>query len=87
MSEWGWDFFSDEESTLGGLSPEQRSEVEVIAQRLADAAAVKYPHDPLPEEAGSAPLQSIGEGPLMVWYQEQRTTRLIIIAGVQRLPR
>ncbi|GCD37992.1 hypothetical protein OEIGOIKO_05802 [Streptomyces chrestomyceticus JCM 4735] len=86
MSEWGWGFFSDEESILRGLSQEERAEVEAVARRLADAAEVKYPHEPPPEEAGSAPLKSIGEGPLMVWYQEQRTTHLIIIASVQRLP-
>ncbi|GAB2807454.1 hypothetical protein [Streptomyces daliensis] len=83
MSEWSWDFLSSPGEVLDGLSPGSRAEVERIARRLADAAAVKHVGEPLPGAAGSAPLQSFAEGPWMVWFMEYRVRRVVYIVSVQ----
>ncbi|WP_030687316.1 hypothetical protein [Streptomyces sp. NRRL B-1347] len=85
MSGWDWEYLSDAEHVVGGLSAEARAEVERIAERLADAAAVKYLGDPPPEEAGVAPLVSIAEGLWMIWYQEYRVRRVVYIVLTQHL--
>jgi hypothetical protein len=52
MSEWTWEYLPDVEHVVGGLEPDVVLQVEQLAQRLADAAAVKYLGDPPIEESG-----------------------------------
>lgn len=83
MSEWSWEYMSGAEYTLGSLSPNLVAEAERIAQRLTDAASVKYIGEPAIEESGVSNLLSFGEGPWLVTYQEAWRRRTVYIVGVE----
>ncbi|MFE5123353.1 hypothetical protein [Streptomyces sp. NPDC056669] len=51
---------------VGGLNPQIKHDVERLAQRLADAAAVKYLGDPPIHESGVSNLLDHAEGRLIV---------------------
>ncbi|GAA1924266.1 hypothetical protein [Streptantibioticus ferralitis] len=86
MSDWTWEYLPDAAHVVGGLDPDVRSDVERLAQRLADAAAVKYLGDPPAEESGVSRLLDHAEGRLIVWYQEHRRFTTIFILRVQHWP-
>lgn len=86
MSDWVWEYLPDAEQVVGGLEPEVKAAVEQIAQRLSDAASVKYTGEPLPEEAGRSPMLNFAEDRLIVWYMERRISRIVFIIRVQYWP-
>lgn len=84
MSDWDWEYLPNTERVVGGLPSALRQQVESIAVRLADAAAVKYLGDPPVEDSGVSRVQDLAEGRWMVWYQEHRRHRTVYILRVQR---
>lgn len=60
--------------------------MERLAQRLSDAAAVKYIGDPPAGEAGRSPVLDRAEGRLIIWFMEQRAMRVVFIVRVQHWP-
>lgn len=85
MSEWSWEYMSGAEYTLGPLTPDLAAEVARIAQRLTDAASVKYIGEPAIEDSGVSNLLTFGEGPWLVTYQEAWRRRTVYIVGVEYL--
>jgi hypothetical protein len=52
VSDWTWEYIPDSAHVVGGLTPGQHAEVEALAQRIADAVAVRMIGRPFnPEEA------------------------------------
>lgn len=86
MSDWTWEYLPSAEPVVGGLGPDIKADVERLAQRLSDAAAVKYIGDPPAEEAGRSPVLDHAEGRLIVWFMEQRAMRVVFIVRVQYWP-
>ncbi|MFD9904494.1 hypothetical protein [Streptomyces sp. NPDC059063] len=62
------------------------AEVEQLAQRLADAAAVKYLGEPAVEESGVSGLLTISEGRWLVWYQEHWRRRVVYVVRLAHWP-
>lgn len=85
MSDWTWEYDPDAQHVIGGLSPGLRREVETLAQRLADAAAVAYVGDPDVEDSGVGRVKFRSQGHLLVAYLEHRRLRLVLIVRVQHL--
>ncbi|KUL56687.1 MULTISPECIES: hypothetical protein [Streptomyces violaceusniger group] len=86
MSDWTWEYLPDAENVVGGLNPQIKHDVERLAQRLADAAAVKYLGDPPIHESGVSNLLDHAEGRLIVWYQEHRRFTTVFVVRVQHWP-
>ncbi|WP_377270939.1 hypothetical protein [Peterkaempfera sp. SMS 1(5)a] len=86
MTEWDWEYMPDPEHVVGGLTPEVRQQVDLLARRLADAAAVRYLGEPPVEESGVSPLLDHAEGRLIVWYLEHRRLSEILVVRVQYWP-
>lgn len=86
MSDRSWEYLPSAEQVAGGLGPGIKADVERLAQRLSDAAAVKYIGDPPAEEAGSSPMLDHAEGRLIVWFMERRAERIVFIVRVQYWP-
>ncbi|WP_055590708.1 hypothetical protein [Peterkaempfera griseoplana] len=86
MTEWDWEYMPDPEQVVGGLSPGIRAQVDLLARRLADAAAVRYLGEPPAEEPGVSPLLDHAEGRLIVWYLEHRRLFQVLVVRVQCWP-
>jgi hypothetical protein len=86
VSDWTWEYLPDAEHVVGGLNSQVKQDVERLAQRLADAAAVQYLGDPPLHESGVSRLLDHAEGRLIVWYQEHRRFRTVFIIRVQHWP-
>ncbi|MBV9023519.1 MAG: hypothetical protein JO362_06930 [Streptomycetaceae bacterium] len=84
MSDWTWEYEPDAENVVGGLPSELVEQVAQMAQRLADAAGVKYIGDPPIEESGVSKVFVYTEGILMLWYQEDRRYNAVYI--LQAIP-
>ncbi|MDX6350929.1 MAG: hypothetical protein QOF84_5719 [Streptomyces sp.] len=83
MTHWEWEYLPDAEHVIGGLAPQLQAQIEVIANRLTDAAGVKYLGDPPAEESGVSKVQDFAEGRWIVWYQEHRRHGTLYILRVQ----
>jgi hypothetical protein len=86
VSEWNWEYLPDAEHVVAGLDAAILVQVEQLARRLADAAAVKYLGDPPIEESGVSRLLDHAEGRLIVWYQEHWRFRTVFMLRVQYWP-
>lgn len=86
MTDWTWEYVPDAKHVVGSLDSQVREEVERLAQRLADAAAVRYMSEPPVEESGVSPLLDHAEGRLIVWYLEHRRLAEIFVLRVQYWP-
>ncbi|MGH3171823.1 MAG: hypothetical protein ACRDN0_38930 [Trebonia sp.] len=69
MSDWTWEYSPDAAHVVGGLAPGQVAEVDVLAQRIADAVAVRRIGVPFDEQEAASNLKVHGEGPVLLWYQ------------------
>jgi hypothetical protein len=83
VTDWEWEYLPDAQHVVGGLPSALQQQVESIAARLADAAAVKYLGDPPVEDSGVSRVQDLAEGRWMVWYQEHRRHRTVYVLRVQ----
>jgi hypothetical protein len=68
VSDWTWEYSPDAAHVVGGLAPEQVAEVDALAQRLADAVAVRRIGTPFDEQEAASDLKTYGEGPVLLWY-------------------
>jgi hypothetical protein len=84
VSDWSWEYEPDAENVVGGLPSELLEQVARMAQRLADAAGVKYIGDPSIEESGVSKVLVHTEGTLMLWYQGDRRYNAVYI--LQAIP-
>lgn len=84
MRDWSWEYMPDAENVVGGLPAGCVDEVTQLAQRLADAAGVKYLGDPPSRESGVSKLITYSEGRWMLSYLEDRRYRTVYI--VQAIP-
>lgn len=62
MNDWTWEYLPGPEQVVGGLSAEAKEDVARLAQRLADAASVKYLGDPPVEDSGVSRILDHAEG-------------------------
>lgn len=85
MTDWEWEYLPNAENVVGGLAADLQSQIESIAQRLTDAAGVKYLGDPSVEDSGVSKVQDFAEGRWIVWYQEHRRHGVVYILRVQHL--
>jgi hypothetical protein len=85
VSDWSWEYLPTTEYHLGGLSPEQRRQVNRFGQRLADAADALYIGDPPIEESGVSDVQYIEESPWLIGYLTHRRVRVVYIVKVINL--
>lgn len=83
MTDWVWEYVPDADHVVGGLSAQARQDIERLAERLADAAAVRYLGDPPAEESGVSPIRTHAEGDLIVWYLEHRRLASVFVIRVQ----
>lgn len=85
MSDWTWEYSPDAAHVVGGLAPGQIAEVEVLAQRIADAVAVRRIGTPFDEQEAASNLKVHGEGPVLMWYQEYYLFDIVLVVRVQYL--
>lgn len=83
MTDWSWDYMSDASSAVDGMGPDLVAQAERIAQRLTDAAGVKYLGDPPLEDSGVSGLLNYTEGRWIITYMEHRRRRKIYVVQVQ----
>jgi len=86
VSDWTWEYEPDAEHVVGGLAPRIRADVDALAQRLADAAAVRYLGDPADHDSGVSGIRDHAEGRLIVWYLEHRRLAVVLVLRVQYWP-
>lgn len=86
MTDWTWEYLPNAEHVVGGLEPQVKYDVEHLAQRLTDAASVRYLGDPGVEESGVSHLLDHAEGRLIVWYQEHRRLATLFVLRIQHWP-
>ena len=86
MNEWTWEYDPDAEHVVGDLPSDAKARVESLAQRLADAAAVKYLAEPPIEDSGVSGIKDHAEGRIILWFLEHRRLRLILVLRVQFWP-
>lgn len=85
MSDWTWEYSPDAAHVVGGLTPEQIVEVDALAQRIADAVAVRRIGTPFDEQEAASNLKVYGEGSLIMWYQEYYRFDIVLVVRVQHL--
>lgn len=85
MSEWTWEYSPDAAHVVGGLAPEQIAEVDALAQRIADAVAVRRIGVPFDEQEAASDLKTYGEGSVLLWFQEYYRFDVVLVVRVQHL--
>ena len=85
MSDWTWECSPDAAHVVGGLVPEQIAEVDALAQRIADAVAVRRIGVPVDEQEAASDLKAYGEGSVLLWYQEYYRFDIVLVVRVQHL--
>ena len=83
MSDWTWEYSPDAAHVVGGLTSEQVAEVGALAQRIADAVAVRRIGTPFDEQEAASNLKVHGEGPVLLWYQEYYLFDVVLVVRVQ----
>lgn len=83
MSDWTWEYSPDAAHVVGGLTPDQIAEVDALAQRVADAVAVRRIGAPFDEQEAASNLKTYGEGPVLMWYQEYYRFDIVLVVRVQ----
>lgn len=83
MSDWTWKYEPDVENVVSGLGAAQRLEVEVIAQRIADAVGVRRIGKPFDITESASGVRTFAEGAVMVWYQEDYRDDVVLILRAQ----
>lgn len=86
MTDWIWEYLPNADQVVGGLPPEVKAAVEGLAERLGDAATVKYIGDLPAESGGIFPILNHAEGRIILWYLEHPDVKVVYIARVQYWP-
>jgi hypothetical protein len=85
VSGWTWEYSPDAAHVVGGLTPEQIAEVDSLAQRIADAVAVRRIGMPFDEQEAASDLKAYGEGSVLLWFQEYYRFDVVLVVRVQHL--
>jgi hypothetical protein len=83
MSHWTWEYVPDAASVVGGLTPAQIDQVEGLAARIADAAAVRRIGAPFDVVEAVSNVKSYGEGPVMIWFLEDYRDDVVLVPGTK----
>ncbi|WP_406169288.1 hypothetical protein [Streptomyces sp. NBC_00996] len=79
MSDWTWEYLSGAEYVVGGLTKDQREDVETLAQRITDAVGVRRIGHPFDIQESVSGVLSHGDGNVMVWYQEDYRDDVVLV--------
>ena len=79
MSDWTWEYVPDATHVIGGLTPPQADEVEILAARIAEAVAVRRIGIPFDIRDSVSGLKSYGEGPVMIWFLEDYREAVVLV--------
>jgi hypothetical protein len=85
VSDRTWEYSPDAAHVVGGLAPEQIAEVDALAQRIADAVAVRRIGVPFDEQEAASDLKAHGEGSVLLWFQEYYRFDVVLVVRVQHL--
>ena len=85
MSDWTWEYVPDTASVVGGLTQSQVDEVKQLAERVADAVAVRRIGTPFDVQEAVSNLKTYGEGSIMIWFLEDYRDDVVLIVRVQHL--
>jgi len=85
VSGWTWEYSPDAAHVVGGLTPEQIAEVDSLAQRIADAVAVRRIGMPFDEQEAASDLKAYGEGSVLLWFQEYYRFDVVLVVRAQHL--
>ena len=85
MSDWAWEYSPDAAHVVGGLTLEQIAEVDSLAQRIADAVAVRRIGMPFDEQEAASDPKAYGEGSVLLWFQEYYRFDVVLVVRVQHL--
>jgi hypothetical protein len=85
VSDWTWEYVPDAASVVGGLSSAQVDEVERLASRIADAAAVRRLGMSFDIAESVSNVKSYGEGPVLIWFLEDYRDDAVLVVRVQHL--
>jgi hypothetical protein len=83
MSDWTWEYVPDAANVVGGLTPTQIDEVERLASRIADAAAVRRIGVSFDIGESVSSVKSYGEGSVMIWFLEDYRDDVVLVVRVQ----
>ncbi|MYW01239.1 hypothetical protein [Streptomyces sp. SID3343] len=83
---WTWEHEPGAEHVVGGLAPRVRADVDAFAQRLADAATVRYVGDPTDHDSGVSGIRDHADGRLIIGYLEHRRLAVVLALRVQHRP-
>ncbi|MFW5419245.1 hypothetical protein J0910_21745 [Nocardiopsis sp. CNT-189] len=82
MSDRTWEYVPDAQYAVGGLSEWQRTEVEVLAQRITDAVGARRVGHAFDITESVSNLKSFAEGNVVLWYQEDYREDVILVFRV-----
>jgi len=85
LSDWAWEYSPDAAHVVGGLTLEQIAEVDSLAQRIADAVAVRRIGMPFDEQEAASDPKAYGEGSVLLWFQEYYRFDVVLVVRVQHL--
>lgn len=85
MSDWTWEYVPDAAHVVAGLTQPQVGEVERLAERIADAVAVRRIGTPFDVQEAVSNLKTFGEGSIMIWFLEDYREDVVLIVRVQHL--
>ena len=84
MSDWTWEYSPDAAHVVGGLAPEQIAEVDALAQRIADAVAVRRIGVPVDEQEAASDLKAYGKARCSCGTRYYRFD-IVLVVRVQHL--
>lgn len=85
VSDWTWDYITDAASVVGGLSPQHVAEVEALAERLAEAVAVRRIGSTYDPQEAVSKIKEHGEGSILMWFMEDYRNDVLLVLSVQHL--
>ncbi len=85
MSDWTWEYVPDAPSVVRWLTEAQVDQVESLASRIADAAALRRIGTSFDVRETVSNLKSHGEGPVMIWFLEDYRDDVVLVVRVKHL--
>ncbi|WP_369380397.1 hypothetical protein [Streptomyces sp. cg36] len=82
MSDWTWEYLPDADHVVGGLTAEQRAEVDDLARRIAEAVGVRRIGHPFDIAESASGVLTHTEPHLVVWYQEDYRDDTVLVLRV-----
>ncbi|HYK28039.1 MAG TPA: hypothetical protein VEV61_08740 [Streptosporangiaceae bacterium] len=85
MRDWTWEYVPNAASVVAGLTHAQTAEVESLASRIAEAAAVRRIGMSLDVRESVSNLKSYGEGPVIIWFLKDYRDDVVLVVRVHHL--